>query len=105
MPSAASLGFCTDPAAGTDPDSRGVTAVLQGSRCDRRRELHVLVDQHERERRRIGTLVLEAAARAEVLDQAIEDALEHQVFAVLAPGASLFRVGEAVRLPRDREAD
>src|SRR5216117_4434048 len=78
---------------------------LTPSRCDRRREFHVLVDQNQRERRRIGTLALEAAARAEVLDQAIEDALEHQVFPVVAPRAPLLRVGEAVRLPRDREAD
>src|SRR5207245_11391486 len=77
---------------------------LTPSRCDRRREFHVLVDQNQRERRRIGTLALEAAARAEVLDQAIEDALEHQVFPVVATRASLLLVVEAVRITGTREA-
>src|SRR5439155_15567865 len=66
---------------------------LTPSRCDRRREFHVLVDQNQRERRRIGTLAFEAAARAEVLDEAIVCALEHQFFPEVAPRASLLRVG------------
>src|SRR5690242_2825478 len=68
------------------------------------REPDVFVDEQQRERRGIGSRAVEAAARAQVVDEPVEDRVERQVVLVLAPRATLRLVGEAVSLPRDREA-
>ena len=44
------------------------------------------------------------STRVEIGDERVEDAIEREVVAVLAPRVALVLVGEAVRLPRHREA-
>src|SRR5437762_11225097 len=53
----------------------------------------------------LGTCPADHAASGEVREQAVEHARDAQIGLVLAPGASLRLVGEAVRLPGDREAE
>ena len=67
-------------------------------------EADVLVDQETTELPITRDISLDAAASAQVGDERVDDAVDGEIVAVLAPCFPFARVGEAVRLPRHREA-
>ncbi len=67
--------------------------------------MHVAVDQEVDEHRVRRSIARDDAALPQVVDEPVDHLLDAQVFGVLAPGALLGLVGEAVRLPRDRVAE
>ncbi|HWS47834.1 MAG TPA: hypothetical protein VN636_18375 [Acidimicrobiia bacterium] len=64
----------------------------------------MFVDEEPAERRIACDGAADSPTRAEILDQPVEDDVDREVIAVVAPRVALVLVDEAVRLPRDREA-
>src|SRR5262249_8537449 len=77
------------------PDS-----TLRGHRW---RESDVLIDDHERQLAGRGDVAGDATASAQIVDERGQRGVEREVVGVRTPRVAVGLVGEAVRLPRDRE--
>src|SRR5438552_9279871 len=85
------------------PTRRAAPGALRAHRRGRG-EAHVLVDQEIDEGQVAGTLARDASARAQIVDEAIDDVVDAQIIGARLPRAPLRLVAEAVRLPRHGKA-